>query len=172
MKAILDSDVRAETVSRLIGMTAAAVCLLSALTFIVSVAGHPPFTNMGIAILPASLAVSVTCAWLAIRFARREQAPVKAIALWFYIAAFAALTVGSWAVPETRGSGVELVVDIVVSLATLVGLLAYATHVAVRELIAAWKVVAPLILLGSVLQLVLEWPRLATGDPELPAAEH
>jgi hypothetical protein len=38
-------------------------------------------------------------------------------------------------------------------------------------LIAAWKFVAPAILLGFVMQIVVDWSSLITPDPEMTLAE-
>ena len=94
------------------------------------------------------------------------------IALWVYIAAFVGIWVATIADPELRGTPAEVVVDFVLSAVTVIGLIAYAIDLHKPRLIAAWKFIAPALLLGFVMQMTVEAFALSPPDPELTLAEH
>ena len=93
------------------------------------------------------------------------------IVLWIYIAAFLAVVVFGLVDPDPSETQLDLVADFVLSTVTLIGLVAYAMDFRAPRLIAAWKFVAPAILIGYVMQIVVEWASLTARDPELTLAE-
>ena len=94
------------------------------------------------------------------------------IGLWVYIAAFVGICVASLADPELRGTRGEMILDLVLSVVALTGLVAYALRVDAQRMIAAWRFVAPALLVGYIVQLFVEWPSLVAHDPEMTRAEH
>ena len=94
------------------------------------------------------------------------------IGLWVYIAAFVGICVASLVDPEFRGTRGEMILDLVLSAVALTGLVAYALRVDSPRMIAAWKFVAPALLVGFIVQLIVEWPSLVAPDPELTRTEH
>ncbi len=93
------------------------------------------------------------------------------IGLWVYIAAFTGIWVATVADPELRGTTTELAVDFVLFAVTLAGLIAYAIDLHKPRLIAAWKFIAPALLLGFVVQMTVEAFSLSAPDPGLSLAE-
>lgn len=94
------------------------------------------------------------------------------IGLWVYIAAFVGICVASLVDPELRGTRGEMILDLVLSAVALTGLVAYALGVNAPRMMAAWRFVAPALLVGYIVQLFIEWPSLAAPDPELTRTEH
>lgn len=104
-------------------------------------------------------------------YRRREATIFKQAALWTYIATFAVLSVLAGVDDEVKETATERGLDILLSTVTLVGLVAYAVRLAAPTLIHIWKAVAPLILIGYLIQLASAWPELVAADPELTARE-
>ncbi|HYI12595.1 MAG TPA: hypothetical protein VEK57_26325 [Thermoanaerobaculia bacterium] len=97
---------------------------------------------------------------------------MKTIALWLNIALFAALSAVSWLDPEMDVTPAELVLDIALSVFTVLGMVFYATRIAVPQLVAAWKAIAPLLLAGYIVRLALGWPELMVQDSDSTVTEH
>jgi hypothetical protein len=103
----------------------------------------------------------------------RARYLLRSVGLWTYVALFTLLSVLGWLDDESgTGAQIESAVDFVVSVTTIAGLTFYALRLQTPKLIAAWKVVAPLILAAEVVLLVLRWPDLVAHDPEFSAAEN
>ncbi len=94
------------------------------------------------------------------------------IALWIYIAAYLALTVFGLINPEMRGTPADAVIEVVLSSIALAGMVAYAIRLNAPRMIAAWRFVAPMLLIGYVVQLIMEWPELSAREPEMSQTEH
>ena len=97
---------------------------------------------------------------------------MKKIALWLYIALFAALSAVSWLDPEPGVTPAALVLDIALSVLTVLGMVFYATRIAVPRVVAAWKVVTAFIVIGYIIRIALAWPELIVRDPGVTVAEH
>lgn len=93
------------------------------------------------------------------------------VALWIYIAVYAALAVWSQIDPDPEETAADLILDAVLSSALLFGMVGYALRLDWRRVIAAWKFVAPLLVVGYVVQLIMlvssEQP-----DPEMTVVQH
>jgi hypothetical protein len=108
---------------------------------------------------------------------RRIEAPKKrsrlqTIAVWAYIAAFVAVSVVAWLDPEATETRSEQIVDVVVTLLTLIGMVAYVRRLQDTRLIRVWKAVAPLLVVAYAAQLIIGWPEASQPDPESTASEH
>jgi len=93
------------------------------------------------------------------------------VVLWIYIALFAALAVWGLVDPEMDETPADMAVDAVLSFAMLFGMVGYAIRLDSPRLIAAWKIVAPLLVVGYVVQIVLAVLELSKPDPEMTVIE-
>ena len=96
---------------------------------------------------------------------------MKRVVLWLYIAAYATIAVVSSLDPDPKETLLEFGFGVLLTLLTLVGMILYARGVANRQLIAAWRVVPPLLVAGTIGLLVFAWPALTAPDPELTVTE-
>lgn len=94
------------------------------------------------------------------------------VLLWLYIA----LLVTFWAMslidPDSSETPAEIAFDVVRTVILLIGVVAYALRLNVPRMIAAWRFVAPALVIALVAELVLVWPELMIRDPELSPTEH
>ena len=94
------------------------------------------------------------------------------VALWLYIALFVTICVLIQLDPESTETPAETAFDVVITTITLIGLVAYALRLNVPRMIAAWKFVAPALLITFIVELIIAWPEMMAPDPELSSTEH
>ena len=94
---------------------------------------------------------------------------LRNVALGAYFLLYAGINVADFLDPETRGGPSEFGTNLVLFLVGSIGLIAYAVRFADSRMIAAWKVVAPLFVIGQVAAMVV-FP--LPQDPALSARDN
>lgn len=94
---------------------------------------------------------------------------LRNITLWGYFLLYAGINLADFLGPETRGGAPEFGLNVLLFLIGSTGLIAYTVRAADPRMIAAWKVVAPLFLIGQIAAMVL-FP--LPQDPALSARDN
>ncbi len=94
---------------------------------------------------------------------------LRNITLWGYFLLYAAINMADFLDPETRGGAPEFGLNVLLFLIGSTGLIAYTLRAANPRMIAGWKIVAPLFLIGQIAAMVL-FP--LPQDPALSAREN
>jgi hypothetical protein len=94
---------------------------------------------------------------------------LRNIILWGYFLLYAGINMADFFDPETRGGAPEFGLNVLLFLIGSTGLIAYILRITDARMIAAWKVVAPMFLIGQIAAMVL-FP--IPQDPALSARDN